>query len=235
MMVIRPYRFVTAGMPVIGTVTPLVVDDGASDWTTKTFSGTHTSSTGNVMLMMATRSNSGPAASITGATWDGAALTAAASGYLVGVGRAVAWSGFINGGATGPRDLVVTASGMDVRDFIGWAFDVDRPIAIGATPAPVVTHVVKSSESIAITPTDPNSLLAGMITALDEDINPMSLNSGWTELDNQKTGAGGGSDLAAILASRAAGSLSAKTLTGVSDALRTTDDWAALALELLPA
>lgn len=235
MMWLRPYRFATAAQPVRGATTLLAVDDGAVSWGTKTFAGTHTSSTGNLLLVCGTRSNTGSATDIAGATWNGHALTETLTASLTGVGRAIVWAGLINGTDTGARDLAITAAGANVRDFIGWLIDFDRAITIGAAPPPTVTNTVKSSESINITPADANSLLLGFCMALDENINPMSVNSGWTEIDNQKTGVGGGSDLAAIIGSRTAATLTAKTFTGVSDALSTTDDWAALALELLPA
>lgn len=240
MMFINPARFGTLIAPIPGTITALL-DANAASWDTKTFTGAtgHTSATGNILVFVASRSNSGPSLTITGVTWDGNPLTPISSGSLTGVGRALCWCGWIRGSTTGARDIVVTASAVDARRCMGYAIDLDRMAAspIGHAPAAVVTNVVQSVESVTITPTNPNSLLLGFTAALAGGINPMSVNAvdGWSELANSVTGAAGGNDICGILGSRPAGNVTARTFSGVSDALTTTDDWAAMGFEVLPA
>jgi hypothetical protein len=233
MAMLGPTLFATVIAPAGATMTEISSTDG-SNWITKTFN-THSSLTGNVLLLFVTRSNGGTESEVLGATWDGAPMTVIAEDHLTGNGRALAWCGYINGGALGASDLEITLSFENARRSVGYIIDFDREISIGDAGC-TVTNAVAPSSSITLTPTDANSLLMAASIALDEEVYPMGVNTvdGWTELGSHKSGNNTSSDLAIVLASMPAGGIVPRTFTGVSDAATTTDDWAVMGFELLP-
>lgn len=219
---------------VVGTPTLLMATD-ATDYSSKTFAATHNSATGNIIVVGTARSNTGTTPLFTGVTWNASAMTIIDAGKADTIGRPSGVSAYIRQGATGARDIVLTAATADLRDFAGFAVDIDAMATI-----PIGGHNINplgstSQNFITVNTTILNelSLVLGYGAPLDEDVAPLSVNSPFSALANGTTGSGGSSDIAAILASRNA-AVGSMDFTATSVAPTSTDDWCGMIIELLP-
>lgn len=223
---------------IVGTVTRLSVSVTAA-YSSLSFPG-HTSPTGNVVVMFFSRAVVNSPGGFDSVTWGGEALTEAldferpnppsASGAVVG------WAGWIRGGPTGAQNVVVTPTGTDFEDLIGWAISFDR---LAASPigdsAGAAAQGVAAAYSTGVTATNSGSRILAAVAVNNENLSPMSASAGWTVVEQGKTGNSGGGDIAAILAQRTADAAVARTLTAQTSTALTWDEWGGMALEILPA
>lgn len=223
---------------IVGTVTRLSTSVTAA-YSSLSFPG-HSSPTGNVLVMFFSRAVVNNPGGFDSVTWGGSALTEvldferaqppSASGSVAG------WAGWIRGGPTGAQNVVVTPTGTDFEDLIGWAISFDR---LAASPigdsAGAAAQGVAAAYSTGVTAMNSGSRLIGAIAVNNENLSPMNANAGWTIRDQGKTGNSGGGDIAAILAQRTADAAVARTLTGQTSTALTWDEWGGMLLEILPA
>lgn len=220
--------------PGIGRVTPWVQNDAADvgSWTIA-----HTSDTGNVGVVCCARSNNATTPTWTTVAWNGSNLTEVIDTKINGVGRLTAFGGWIRGGAVGTNNMVATISLPQCRDIVGMVFDLpaNMPASpIGSSTGLVTNPAATASFDVTITPANAKSLIVGMVSAANNTLRTMTINSGWYRYRDQETGNGGSADGMGVLAWRIAGSTSLLTLTGTSRAGNTTDDFAGVLLEFLP-
>ena len=232
---VRSYTGTALIRPNIVSVAPLI-SDTATDWTTQTFN--FDSPTGNIVVLASTRSNAGTPDGFS-ATWNGDALTEEEDVEINAVNAGLGWAGWIRGGATGARDLVITAGDDDQRDFLGYALSFDRLAAtpIGAKFGNSV-NVSQSSYGLTLDVTDANSRLVGLVAAMHTRVYPLALNAGWSTVSPAaRTGTGGAADVTGICGQRAASATGATTMTGTTTKAGSpvADWWCAVGLEVLPA
>ena len=228
--------------PVPGTITRLSANH-TSPYGSATFTG-HTSAAGNVLVVFATRAIPNSPGGFSSVTWGGSALTESVDEELdIGTSKAATahvWAGFIDNGPTGSQSIVITpANSTDFQDIAGFAISVDRLLAspYGASPVPGVVRTVQSAYGVPIVAVNSASLLISFVAAMDENLAPFGISADWTLRDQFKTGNGGTGDIACVLGTRLAGAAGSYTMLATSTAAGTpsTDDWCAVALELLPA
>jgi hypothetical protein len=227
-------------VPTLGAVSKLENNDLAdmSGWT-KTV---HTSVTGNIGVIFATRNNSAQVRSVTSVTWNGVALVELQDSCLGGVGRPMVWAGYLLGGATGLQSLVITLSSANLRDLCGFIFDVNDlnlTTPIGATDKKTENVPAgQLSMTFPLTAVSANSLLVAAAFCYDEDLEPLAPTAPWNLVTNAESGPTQGvGDIIGILCTLAPGATGLQTLTatGTVTTTATTDDWGAAGMELLPA
>lgn len=228
--------------PGISRITPIY--DNNAGYTTYT-SALHTSLTGNVVLMFwswVALSSAPP--HFSSVTWAGDALTEALDfNFNDGgtYGQIAGWAGYKIGGVVGAGNIVVTPGANGYRKFFGWAIDLDRALlptsTLASTPQKAATHVDQGAQSVSLTRGDANGLILGSVAAVNGNLQPFSVNAGWTLQKQGKTATSGTptSEISGLLASRTSGGTGAVTLTGTTGSGLTNNNWGAMALEFAPA
>jgi hypothetical protein len=200
------------------------------------------SPTGHLVVMFVSRyqGSIAPTGTFSSVTWGGDALTQVLNPVKTGSqfgGTGVGYAGYIRGGLTGLRNLVVTPDATELFDAIGWIVSLDRlheSDPIGASQGTTV-KVLQSAYDLTLNCENSQSLLLGGVAALNDDAHPLSISAGWTLVDGEKTGNAGGGDIAGVLGRRVAGATGNVSMTATANAGFSTDDWCRLALEILPA
>jgi hypothetical protein len=225
--------------PAILASTPLLSSTTAP-YTSLPFA-THSSPSGNLVVILFARNTVNAPQGFDTVTWGGDPVTEVLQFELPNPPSAAAcsvgWCGWIRGGLTGLQTLVVTPVAAEFNDLIGWVLSLDRLAVapIGSDPQAAAVRVIQAAHSVTILADNADSLLLGAIVANDENLSPFTVSADWTPRDQQKTGNSGTGDITGILAGKTAGSTGAHTLTAATSTLLTTDDWGAIALEILPA
>lgn len=221
-------------------IQPLRVDTTA-DWSSLTIR--FTSTTGNMLVAFAARSNAGDPPQFDPVTWAGEPLEEELDVENNVVGGALGWAGWIRGGQTGEQDLIITAGGAKQRDLFGYAISFDR---LAETPiggkAGNSVRVGQSGYGVPVTALSAQGRLISFVAGMHSELRPFQVSAGWQLIAPTggmptSTGPNGTGDISGVLGQRLAGAPGSYTMTGSSADVppTTTDDWVALALEVLPA
>lgn len=226
--------------PLLLSVTPFSVDTPA-DWDALTIEDL-TPVSGNLLVVMASRSNAASPNDIGTVTWAGGSVTAIDQAKFAAVGGAHVWAGYIKDGVPELGDLVVTADtgGAKHRDLIGWilAFNQLGGTVAGAT-FKVAQRIIQGAQPVTLNVTNARSRLVSFVAAMHDDPHAMTLaGTGWALSGTARTGNAGTGDIAAAVATKAATATGNDTATFTSrdpgTGPITTDDWCAIGIELLP-
>ena len=238
-MLVTPYGIAThqpAGgasslvTPAVVNVKPFAVDMPGSDkWGTQTIPITGT--TGALVVLISTASWTGDADGIASVSWAGDPVTLIAKhdGVAGRAGCAVPWAGWIHNGVT-DGNLVITSATLEMTDIIGWLVSLDRMAVspIGPNPVAAINTVTQETNSIDITVANAASLLLGMHGPMRSGSFPLTSN--WAIGEQHRTGS-----IAGFAASKVPGAAGVVNFTGTTPVGFGTDDWGALAVEVLPA
>lgn len=245
-MLVTPYGL---GLGIAGTdpqtpqlmsITPFAVNL-TSDWTEVTVEDL-APATGNIIVVLAARSNDSSPNDVSAVTWAGEAVTEIDEAKYSAVGGAHVWGGYIASGVPELGDLVVTADagGAEHRDLIGWLLAFDRlagsPVGATFSAAP---HTVQAAQPVTLNVTNARSRLIAFAAGMRSELHAMTLSgAGWALGGTQRTGNGGTADIAAAVATKAATATGNDTATFTGRDPGTgplaTDDWCAIGIELLP-
>lgn len=225
----------------IVAIQPLAVQ-AQTDWSSLTIR--FDSPTGKMLVLFSSRSNSSNPEGFSSVTWGGEALDGELDVETNAVGGALGWAGWIDDGASGEQDLIVTATATKQRDLFGYAISFDRMAAVpigGKNGASVRTE--QSAYGVPVTAASAQGRLISLVCAMSSTPRPYNVSAGWTLIGPTSgmptaTGPNGTADISGVLGQRLAGAPGSYTMTGASSDVppdSVTDDWVALALEVLPA
>ena len=217
---------------VIGTPTEYLEDTGGVDWTTKTLN-VHTCTTGNLLVLGATRSNTGATGTFGTATFAGATLNeiGKVSSTNNGLPRIAAW--WLRGASQAVNPNFVINSGANTRDAIFYFINIDRfatGIPVRNFASNTYASTAKNSHALTVTSQNSKSLLFNFTYSGNDDAMPMT--SSWTLIDSGKTGNNTIADFSCVLSKKIAGGRG--SITHTAGASTTVANWAALSFELKP-
>ena len=151
----------------------------------------HTSTTGNVLVRVLGRTNSGTTITMAG-TWNGVAMTQLCLGQPspAAASQSFLWGAIIRGGATGANTLAITKNTSAGRYVVRIDDIADLPADfLGATP--VVTRAVGAVNSLAasLTPEGAESLMLtwGGVVVMADSAHPIGVAGDW-DLDGVMNG-----------------------------------------------
>lgn len=212
--------------------------DDAANVNSWSFAGSFSSVYGNVAVLFASRCNAVTAPTVNFCNWGGFTITQRAFANLDGTNRGFVWAGARRRVPSGVQTLNINLTAIANRDLIGWVVDLDvlAPTPAGHALGAVYNGTGVGSLSVDLVPTKQGTLCLGVVAAHNDTAHPLAVSgSGWSLLDGGKTASGGTNDIAAGLAVRTQGLPGAATLTGTANGAVTAANWAAVAMELLPA
>jgi len=223
MLLLNPFRFVggSTTTPSIGTITPISQND-ATDQGSYTF-GTHNSSSGDILVIFAYRSNSGTTPTVSEVKWNNNLLTQIEFAKINGVNRGAVYAGYIRNSSTSTRNLVITLSAATARDLSGYIIDLSDLAAspIGAKKS-VVTNINQFSQAITLSGIqNAASRLIAAFFAHDATVDPLTQSAGWTDNGEVQSGTST-TDIVGQLTSKIAGSGDSTIVQVVTDSANIT-------------
>lgn len=147
------------------------------------FTYSHTSATGNVLVRMFGR-NIGTAMTDATATWNGVAMTQIGKLIISGTSNPVLFMFIIRGGATGARNFVATPVSANFHRMMTLINDiVDLPAShLGSFNANFENVSQASMAGAAsITTAAANSLIVAATGVISSTVDPYTAPSGWTQ------------------------------------------------------